>query len=244
MSRPPRRRRRRRRWFEAQSRVSSASTRPSGGEYARCEICPTRQRENAVVEKGREMITPKEWAALSAVDMFKRLREEGARSGVTQKEIAAAICKCVGLLPLDRYLIAVVEEVGAWTEDRLVNFQRLNAPNTSSLGRFLRQIINDKISVANAADLAWETAKQILSSSSAYRLVRGEITDATMRVHVEPLWTEDKMLAAMDQEEARLYLIGPEGRGGRLDTCAPEERDRLEEWAVRLDDPEQWVTRC
>ena len=49
------------------------------------------------------------------------------------------------------------------------------------------------------------------------------------------------MLGAMDQEEARLYLLGSEGRGGRLDTCKPEDRERLEEWACRLDDPESWA---
>lgn len=211
---------------------------PLGAPCAECQAA-------IVVEKERKMITPEEWKALSAVEMLKRLREEGARSCVTQKEIAAAICKCASLCALDRYDIAIVEEVTAWAEERKVNWLRLSNVYGMLGGGlfFIRQIADDKISVANAADFAWEAAKQILVAQRAPR-VQGEtvtVTDAQMRPFIEPLWSEDKMLGAMDQEEARLYLLGPEGRGGRLDTCAAEDRERLEEWACRLDDPEAWA---
>lgn len=193
--------------------VRSDGTAPTDGpsECAACRQARVDAEKKAV--GGR--ITPAEWASLSGIDMLRRLREEGARSCVTREEVSRCAYAIVSLQTHFRGGNADV-----W------NF------HISTARSFAVKTANVELSVANAADFAYEVAMQVAQAGAP---------DLAIRYVVESLWSEDKMLSRMDQEEARLYLIGAAGRGGRLDTCEPEDYDRLMAWAVKLDDPESWA---
>jgi hypothetical protein len=187
------------------------------------------------------LITRSEWEALSAERMLR-----AAGPLVPRHALVRAACLCawsVVHLVCERDRAEAVRALTVaerWCRGEATTEEVRAASSAAAASAYAAYAAAASAS-ASASASAYAASAAAAYAAAAYAASASASAAAAL---VRPLWPliDDGQLARLATEDLAAHLYGRRHRRtgrvlsqGRLSTCAPDERDRIEAWAVRCD---------